>query len=132
MKRDMDLIRALLLEIEGGKRTFVIISRSDAIVIGMDESEGMDDNETAKVEYHLNLIQNAGFVEFDRASGGHWFCDGLTWYGHEFLEDIKDDTLWDDAKTGAKEMGGLSMEILRDLIKGLVKTKVKQHTGIDV
>lgn len=128
----MDLIRDLLLEIEGGKRTFVVIPKSQAIAIGMDESEGMDDEKAVQVEYHLGLIQNAGFVEFDRASGGHWFCGGLTWYGHEFLEDIKDDTVWNDAKAGAKEMGGLSMEILRDLIKGLVKTKVKQHTGIDI
>lgn len=40
LKRDMDLIRSLLLEMEGGKVAFSVLSIEVAAIIGADPADG--------------------------------------------------------------------------------------------
>lgn len=131
MKRDMDLIRELLLKLEA------LPLRQGAIVhITLDESDPEDDMRvdgfTAdQIEYHLNLIDEAGLiVGADNRPMTGIFFKSLTWEGHDFLDSIRDPDVWRVTKKGVMEVGGFTFELVKDLAKGYVKKKIQEKTGI--
>jgi len=104
MKRDMDLFRALLLEIEklpaNGKWTGI-------------EVEGYSPEEVA---YHIRLAQDAGFIiaKFLVDEADIFMVERLTYTGHEFLDAARQDTLWQKAKEIVlSNAGTLTVEALK-------------------
>ena len=130
--RNMDMIRNTLLEIEGGRRMFCTLPKSHAAAMAMPEEDALDDHLAQVLEYHLSLVENAGFVEFQKRSGSIWSVEGLTWQGHEFLDNIRAQDIWDKTKEQADNLGGFSMQVVGELAKGFVKTKIAKHTGIEL
>ena len=77
MKRDLDLIRHILLEIEKEPYTGDILQL---------DIEGYTPEQ---INYHILLLADAGLIEVMEASylGRRAFAPiRLTWEGHEFLE----------------------------------------------
>lgn len=110
MKRDMDLVRKILLTIEESE------GPPDKIRIN-----GYDDG---TVDRHLDLLQKAGLIEADVLRSGQApyimsvRVDGLTWAGHEFLDDARNDTVWAKAKKSAASVGGsVSLQVFRELLR---------------
>ena len=130
MKRDLDYIRELLLKIEDGTKVFETIDDETAAHLGMGPT-GLSRQDGEKLVEHLGLIEDAGFVEMQRSSGAI-YVQRMTWVGHDFLDSVRDPEIWKKTKDGATAAGGFTVELLRDLAKGLVKTQIKHHTGIDV
>ena len=56
----------------------------------------------------------------------------MTWKGYEYLDTIRDPEIWSKTKDGARRAGGFSMEIFAALAKGLIKKKIKDHTGVEL
>ena len=87
MKRDMDLIRDILIEIE---------AHNDW------PAGAMITPEDASKRYHLHLLLEAGLVEGKEHHfvGGpiRFSVDGLTWAGHEFLAATSDQNRWNKFK----------------------------------
>tara|TARA_Y100000296_G_scaffold83612_2_gene115056 strand:+ start:159998 stop:160423 length:426 start_codon:yes stop_codon:yes gene_type:complete len=133
MKRDMDLIRDLLLQIEDGRRSFDLLTPEIAEILG-ESSEGRLPREQAELlEYHLDLLDNAGLITIKaKLSGAAWQIGQITWAGHDFLDTIRDPAIWRETKAGAKKAGGFSLDLLKALAKGLVKKKIEQHTGVEL
>jgi len=113
MKRDMDLVRKQLLAIE---------SAQDALSIKGYSKEAL--------LYHLYLLDDAGFIRatFMRGSKGEVMAAHvfeITWTGHEFLQSIKDDTLWKKAKEDVlKPTASWTFSILTEWLKQEMKTKM--------
>ena len=63
MKRDMDLIRELLLKIENGQTSFILTSDTAAALSLSPAEGGMTAEAAAKLEEHLILLEQAGFIE---------------------------------------------------------------------
>ncbi|WP_210358969.1 DUF2513 domain-containing protein [Sphingomonas beigongshangi] len=132
-KRDMNVIRDLLLEIEGGRNVFHLLDQETADALGLplpDASLSAED--VAKLEYHLTLLAEAKFISLSRRSGGYWAIDGITWEGHDFLDSVRDPRIWKLTKAGAEQAGGFSVEMLKALAKGILKTQVEKHSGIAI
>jgi hypothetical protein len=114
MKRDMDLIRLILMDFQDippGKYSNDI------------ELEGF---ERDTIFAHVELLIEAGLVKGKviRHSGGLGACSisGLTWEGHEFAEKSRDQGLWEKAKQLAIEKtGGVSIAILSPLLTSLAQ-----------
>jgi len=116
MKRDMDLARQILLELE--KQTYdmgwvdINIPRYSPEVIS----------------YHVMLLDEAGLIEAQDLSDFNSFIykpKRLTWHGHEFLEASRDESRWKKAKTiMAEKAGGLSFEVVKQLLIQLTKESV--------
>lgn len=124
MKRDLDLIRSLLLEIE---------EKEDGSGQQVDVNGG--DRSSREIVGHLFMLYEAGFIDARDAS--HMSARGIlvrrvTWEGHEFLDSIRDPEIWKQTKASAGKVGGFTMDVLAQLAKGLIKKKLKKHTGIDV
>ncbi len=103
MKRDMDLIRNLLFELEA----------SGTIDIG---TRGTRDR--ALREAHIDLLKEAGLIEFKctRADNVTVSTYRLTWAGHDFLDQIRKDPVWDWLKSKSIEaLGAVSIESVKAL-----------------
>lgn len=108
MKRDLDLCRQLLADIEGhGPDTTVTALRP-----------GLAGEADERVRYHVRLLIDAGLVkELDRAAGGAP-CVRLTNAGHDFLELAHSEARWREAKwVVAQRTGGVSLEVLTSVLK---------------
>jgi hypothetical protein len=109
MKRDMELIRLLLQEIEGEEPKPDLSGYSDA----------------AKL-YHLDLMEEEGLVRGTILRDGGRACvaniDRLTNAGHDFLEASRSDTIWRKFKEKLLDVGGgVSMPVATELLKKLVR-----------
>lgn len=111
MKRNMDLVRKLLVVME----------------------EMTDDTERVKVEgfdkdtisHHLKIMGDAHLVEGVKDTTGGTICKRLTWDGHEFLDMCRKDTLWEKAKLQVTEKaGGLSFFALKTALTELLKSQL--------
>lgn len=86
-------------------------------------------NET-EVSYHIALLDDAGLLHGqDRSAIGvfRWSAGTLTWAGHEFVEAVRDDAVWQEAlAVTAKAGGGVVFEVLQ---KALIKV-LEQRAGL--
>jgi hypothetical protein len=114
MKRDMDLIRLLLQDIEGEEPKPDLSGCSDR-----------------QVFYHLELMQDAGLIVVGFLRGGSGEIVGvepglrLTNLGHDFLEASRSETLWAKFRQAVVKVGGsVSVPVAIELLKKLVKTEL--------
>ena len=88
MKRDMELIRTVMLAAEKSKDPYELV---DPKLEGHSETE---------VSYHIALLDDAGLLHGqDRSAIGvfRWSAGALTWSGHEFVEAVRDESVWKEA-----------------------------------
>lgn len=129
MRRDMDLYRQLVLDLEEldlGYGQVVIID-----VLGGDLAiEGYTPDQIA---YHLDQIVSSGMIDSAGAGGlsGTGFR-ALTPKGHDFADSVRDDNVWAMTKEGALKAGGLTLDLVVALAKGFVKQQIEKRTGIQL
>ena len=116
MKREMELIRQILLEIE--KRPY---------------DQGLIDLEipgytSSQVSYHVLLLKDAGLIEaidFSTFAGPDWRPSRLTWQGHEFLDASRDEGRWQKALDIMKDKAGvIAFDVLKELLIQLMRNSV--------
>jgi hypothetical protein len=67
VKRDIDLLRRILLDLESGSSVH----------------DAGEDPQT--LDYHIQLLHDAGLIVADELVPGQWWPERITWAGHEFL-----------------------------------------------
>ena len=113
MKRDMDLIRTILIEVEKlpPEPGFHNVS-----VPGYTEEE---------ITYHVELAHEAGLIEavgLTSLDGVCWKPRRLTYQGHQFLDAARSDTVWEKAKnTLLSTAGTITLEGLKAALPEIVK-----------
>ena len=120
MKRDIDLTRQLLFDLEAqGPDCAVNLLRT-----------GNANEADERVRYHLRLLIDGGLAkEVDRTTGG-MACVRLTHAGVEMLELCRSDTRWRDAKAIVLEQtGGMSLTLLRTLLTRWAVDSVSRGEG---
>ena len=126
MKRDMDLVRLLLIEIEE-KALEPYAGLQDIKIEGFKSQE---------IDYNLDLLIKSGMIEGEvQIYGGGQsthFIQGITWLGHDFLEDIRDPEMWARTKKGANQIKSWSIETIKEIVKGLIKKQVEEYTGVKI
>lgn len=93
MKRDMELIRKILLAVQDGQPNKPI--------------EGFTNDE---VNYHRALVIDAGFIEGAVLKGNKEIpvsvnLNKLTWAGHDFIDAIASESNWQQVKDFLKDAG---------------------------
>lgn len=116
MKRDMDLARKILLEIE---KKLYSGGWVDLKIKGYAEPQ---------IVYHVKLLAQAGLIEANDVStmgGVDWRAKSLTWQGHEFLDASRDEGRWEQAKNIMTEKaGGISFDVLKAILIKLMEGAV--------
>jgi hypothetical protein len=123
MKRDMELVREILLKLAESDKPLPL----DALASERDRD---------LVAYHVGmLVDEVGFlrgINADTMSGRDWIELQLTWHGQDFLDSVRDPTVWEKTKDGAVKLGGVSLEMLVGIAKQYAKAEVKKRLGIEL
>ena len=121
MQRDMDLIRKILFVIEG-KYVDTWLPGSDVQIDGYDMKT---------IAYHCALPHDAGLIyDYKAQYAGDGLCffgvGRLTWEGHELLDKIKSDTVWNKTKETIKSKGiPLVLDAVKEISSAIVTSMVK-------
>jgi hypothetical protein len=116
MKRDMDLVRQILMVMEDHEHGF---APETFEVSGYTEEA---------IGYHLVLMEEAGLI---RATVTTAFGEQspsatperITWEGHEFLANARNETVWSKVKSIVVAKGGsVSFEVLKFLVVETAKS----------
>lgn len=118
MKRDLDLARQLLLDIEARDADCSVSVLSPALpreATNGSAAHRFDVDE--RIRYHLRLLIDGGYLrEVDRTTAGVP-CVRLTHDGHELIELARREELWREAKWLCEDRtGGLSLTVIRTFL----------------
>lgn len=131
MKRDMDLVREILLAVEAAGEDS--LAMNDLLGSPLSEIE-IDIRE--KYAYHIKmLVEQAGWltgIDASSMSGGNWLNLELTWHGHDFLEAIRDSEIWKKTKIGVEKIRGAGWEVMKAIAVAYGKEQAKKLLGIDL
>ena len=120
MKRDIDLIRQMLLFIEE--------SDVPPNSLGVEDFLGAN-GKAAVIALHLSLLADAGFIEVMKPKNADWedcTVKRMTFAGYEYLDSIRNDGIWHNVKAKIGELGGVTL----DMVKELAVEAAKQHFGL--
>ena len=116
MKRDMDVVREILLATEsagpGGLSSNVIATGSNQDVVA----------------YNAELLVEAGMlrgevVRYIGSVAPNVCIQRLTWDGHDFLDAIRDDTVWNETKVALLDTAGTAaLEVVKALAVSISRT----------
>jgi hypothetical protein len=99
MKRDLDLVRQLMLQIE-------------ALPAAPPVQYRMSEIEDPVLLAHLEMLIEAGLVNgrISRSQGTRGdviSVSGLSWQGHEWIEMVRSQSLWNEVKSTVLDGGGV-------------------------
>ena len=118
MKRDMDLCRRILLEVEQWPTT---LEPREVEIDGYSPDQ---------VDYHAWLLGEEGLIEGldvtgDGDSVHRYLPKCLTYRGHDFLEHARDDTRWKAAKDQLRSVGGaMTIQMLQNVLIRLLTAQL--------
>ena len=120
MKRDMDLVRWILLHVEA-------MDPDGSTLFAYPDAYDSD-----AVYGHVRLLESAGYVTANYTAGNppgiHSMM--LTWAGNDLLDSIRDDSVWSEVKKKLGAVGGsASLEVLKALAGEVVRGKLGLPEG---
>lgn len=117
MKRDPDLVRAILLEVE---RKSAREKYADVYAALRGPYTEVD------ILYHIRLLAEAKYIKTDGGINQPYPLD-LTWAGHELLDATRNDTLWNEAKRRLEQAGGFTLELLAKIASQLLLEAARKN-----
>ena len=137
MKRDLDMIRDILLIIE----EYETYCTANIILSGLrkrghnTQGDNQDDHNESRdtihgkaiFRHHLEIMKEADLIDFDEISyytGGYWAIHtmSLTWNGHEYLALVKDNGVWSKVKDKiGDKISSVSLKIVETVASNYVK-----------
>ncbi len=118
MKRDLDLVRTILKEIES--------KAAGDFARGL----SIDGRAQAEVDEHVRIMIDAGLLDGQpktmAAAGYHpTFIRGLSWHGHDFLDAARDDSIWKKVREKiVKAAGSMAFDVVVELLKAEGKSRL--------
>lgn len=116
MKRNMELVRELLLRVEADEDFGALASKySQEEIVG-----------------HVEILLDAKLLEgkvYHDLSGnpGSAYIQRLTWAGHEFLDNARNDTVWNKVTATIKNAATTaSFEVLVEMLKAGVLAAIQK------
>lgn len=121
MKRDLNLIRSILLDIQAAPAGQAI------------QGFTYDGKEQPEILEHVQLLLDADFIDGHVTTGNMnepvaCLIFRMKWSGQEFLAKAKNDTLWKKVLAQAEEKGG-STSIA--VINALLEAAAKKYVGLE-
>lgn len=120
MQRDMNLVREILLSLEGQSTGFA------------KHPVKIDGYEVETIGFHIYLLGEAGLLETEdittyAAKSPQAMPISITWAGYDFLETSRNQSLWRKATKTVTDKG---LPLIIDILKPLLIQLAKQELGI--
>lgn len=116
MKRDMDLCRAILLKME--EKDCLDKCAVDALL--------SDQYSLDEIIYHCRLLHEHGFIKECEINGAlgvvaTFIVEGLSWEAHDFIECIREDTVWNKTKDVIVKKGlPMMLDVVREVSQTII------------
>ena len=115
MKLDFDIVREFLIEVEKNAN--------------FDNNISLSRYETEDIKlYAAKQLIDAGFLEgrVRQFKGGYVIINivGLTYAGHELLDNIRSDTNYKEVKNIVSKLGSVSLSIFSSVAAEIIKNKI--------
>jgi hypothetical protein len=85
--------------------------------------------------YQLILMSQAGLLEVsdiaDLATGLPVMAS-ISFEGHDYLDAIRSETIWNKTREGASKLGGVTLGIIKDLAVAYIKQEAAYKLGITI
>lgn len=138
MKRDMDLVRAILFKMEGD-------TKQASFTSGALKIKGYTQQQIA---YHMEIMTQAdllhvktvqppklqtpklsGYAQkpFTSEVSLHYYS--ISWQGHEFLDAARDNNIWKQAKAKVAPLGEVAFDVLKAVLVELAKAQLGLRPG---
>jgi hypothetical protein len=123
MKRDLDLVRQLMLQIE-------------ALPAAPPVQYRMSEIEDPVLLAHLELLIEAGLVNgrISRSQGTRGdviSVSGLSWQGHEWIEMVRSQSVWNEVKSAVLDGGGvLTFELTKAVAAKIFRARLALPPGV--
>lgn len=122
MKRDLELIRNILLKCENDTSMQLYCE------------DFMEENKYSfnEVSYHISLLLDNGFIEAAEIPiagtlySAYW-VQRLTMYGHDYLDSVRDESIWRQTK---ERLGKCASSVALPTIAEVASNIIKASIGI--
>lgn len=97
----------------------------------LDQAPSLSKYSDEEIRYHIMQCSKANLIELQRCDqSGHIGIADLTPYGHEFLANIRSDTVWNSVKAVSSKIGSTSISALTQIATGTITALIKNQLGI--
>lgn len=125
MKRDWDVIRLLLTKLE---------DLPPASYLSLADFKEQETDYVYVISYHMKMLIDGGYVEGQMScelgtAPKHFFATGLKEKGHDFLDTIRDETIWNKTKETFAAKG---IDMSFETIKQVAIATVTSMLGLSV
>lgn len=118
IKRDLDLIRDILLIIEAKSTPTTEVTISDFSSLKKTKEE---------LFYHIQLLKEANYVQTITVDAALFFTvNHITNDGHDYIASISDSSIWAEVK---KRIGPQISTVTFDIVKSVAVDLIKAHFG---
>lgn len=124
MKRDIDLVRLILISAENSEKEFNALSLVSS------------DLAAEKICFHVELLEQAGLLtaKTTRAYGGTPVLvevNALTWIGYDYLDAIRSETVWQKAKTAIQNtVKDAPLSVIKEVCISISTSLIKSNLGL--
>lgn len=125
MKLNYDCVRKVLLEIEALEYGESVAS-SDLNIDGFKQLE---------VSYTVAKLFEAGYInanprQYQYESMPIFIIETLTWEGHKFLDNIRDNNVFNTAKGVASKFASVSISMFENIASQVITNMINKYMGI--
>ena len=124
MRLNNDCVRDLLLYIEDNS------SINNLIVISQIQVEGYT---TDELIYTAMKLEEAGYIKarVSKFISGSTdvYVNEITWNGHKFLDNIRDDGVWKTTKEKISKFSSVSLNIMENVAAQVLTNLINQQIG---
>lgn len=124
MKRDMELVREILIQTEE--------SGAEEVLMGDKMAEEVGGFSHEEVNYHIGIMVEGGLLDASITRSSTGMVVGttirrLTWEGHEFLDAARNSDIWAQVQDAASEK---SLSLTIDVMKNALKHYTEEKLGL--
>ena len=124
MKRDLDLIREIMLVLEDKMEYGKNFQSTHLIEFMQDKTLSVE-----KLAYHLGLLVESDFLKakeykYLRGEPTDYLINTITSQGQDFIDTIRQDTTWNKIKEKASSIGGFTLPLLVDIGTEYLKKQI--------
>ncbi|MDK4214519.1 DUF2513 domain-containing protein [Staphylococcus warneri] len=122
MELKFELIRQVLLVVQNHKNLNDYLDLNDVYKFIDHDSYSIED-----VVYTLLKTNEAGLIDAKPVKGSNlsmFLIGHLTYQGHEFLNSVADDTVWEETKSKASKLKSVTLPVLQQLAVSIMNKQL--------
>lgn len=126
MKLNPDCVRDILLTVEDE------VNERCTIILSPKNFPRLQKYSEFEVYYHARQCDWCGFLYGAKDCYGEYFIvQDLTPAGHEFLANVRGESVWNKTKKTAATVGSYSLKALAQIAAGLVQAAIARELGVN-